>query len=412
MSRKMHLTKTQLAIFLLSTLIATGSNMVLSQQLTTPQKPVIELIEKAPQSEQASESLVEKQSESSSTSSDDPRTKLLASSSRIGFGASATGGSKYVYVKSFDELKSALEQTGNYVLLDPALAGKNVVFTHTVYPADNTTLDGSLAPGHSLVADPNMQGSIAMLNAIGGSKQGNQIFHSIKMDGKYSQHNVTQGAIQISHGQNYWINHIEVTDFQDDSILLGFDQANSGNYITVSNSKFHNTGKGPYMFYQDQLNHGQGHVTMFFNDIAANERNPNNRGAQHAHVFNNYIHDWRWEGVVSGGKGITSYPWLAGNRTVDSNMLSQSNYYENTNPLSSNNCAEAADPAVGVPYGGWMYTDGQSIYDGSLQTCGSPRHLHQSSTNGPGAPNIPYSYKLMPASQVKAYVQKNAGTLK
>ena len=354
-----------------------GSNLVFSQQLSTPSTPAIELLEDFPLPVQPTDSIVEPVAESpevesvqsSPKQSNDPRTRLLASPSRIGFGASATGGSNYAYVKSFGELKAALEQTGNYVLLDPSLAGQQIVFTHTIYPADNTTLDGSLAPGHSLVAASNMQGSIVMLNVIGGSKQGNQIFHSIKMDGKYSQNRVTQGAIQIAHGKNYWIDHVEVTDFLDDGLLVGFNQANAGDYITISNSKFHNTGKGPYMFYQNQINHGQGYVTMFFNDIAANERNPNNRGAQHAHVFNNYIHDWRWEAVVSGGKGVTSYPELAGNRTVDSNMLSQSNYYENTNPQMTNSCAETADPAIGVPYGGWMYTDGQSIYSGSLQTC-------------------------------------------
>ena len=348
---------------------------------------------------------------STAPESNDPRTRLLENNpSRIGFGASATGGDgDYVYVKNFEELQAALEQEGNYVLLAPEVAGQEIVFTHTIYPADNTTLDGSLAPGHSLVPSPNMTGSIIMLNAIGGSKQGNQIFHSIKLDGKYSEHGAIQGAIQIAHGNNFWIDHVEVTDFLDDGILVGFTQSNGADYITVSNSKMHNTGKALLLFFQDQINHGQGHVTAFFNEMAAAERNPLNRGAEHLHLFNNWIHDWRWEGLSSSGKGATNYPELAGNRTVDTITLSQSNYFEA--PNADIQCAERADPAPGLAYGGWVYTDGQSIYEGNVQTCGAPRHLDQSSTMGPGAPNIPYPYELKSASDAKTYIQQNAGPI-
>ena len=341
-------------------------------------------------------------------SSNDPRTRLLASPDRMGFGANATGGSNYVYVRTFAELKSALEQSGNYVLLDPSLSGRTITFTHTIYPADNTTFDGSLAPGHSLVASPNMTGSINMLNVIGGSKRGNQIFHSIKMDGNYSQHRQQHAALQIAHGRDFWIDHVEITDFVDDGILVGFTQNNGADYITVSNCKMYNTDKALYLFYQNQVNHGQGHVTAFFNELAANDRNPLNRGGEHFHFFNNWIHDWKWGSVDSGGLGITNFPATAGNRTVDSNMLSESNVLES--PGASNRCGERADPAPGLAYGGWIYTDGQSIYNGH-PICNASNHVHKSSTSGPGAPNIPYSYQLLPANQVRAYVEQNAGTL-
>jgi len=106
------------------------------------------------------------------------------------------------------------------------------------------------------------------------------------------------------------------------------------------------------------VNHGQGYVTAFFNEFAANDRNPLNRGAEHAHFFNNWIHDWKWSGLDSGGLGNTNFPSTAGNRTVDSNLLSESNVFES--PGASNRCAERADPAPGLAYGGWIYSDGQS----------------------------------------------------
>ena len=347
--------------------------------------------------------------------SDDPRTRLLENNpNRIGFGASATGGdSDYVYVKTFEELKQALQQDGNYVLLDPSLAGQQIVFTETVYPANNITIDGSLAPGHALVASPDLPEFHLMMNNTGVGGQGNKIFHSLNFVGNRSQHGLEHGALALFKGNGYWVDHVEISDFLDDAIGMGFSQPGSADFITISNSKIHNTGKALLAWYQDQINHGQGHITAFFNELAATERNPNNRGAEHFHFFNNWVHDWRFEAVVSGGLGVTRFPELAGNRTVDSVMLSQSNVYEKTSGNESQ-CAETADPADGLAYGGWMYIDGQSIYNG-LQSCyswGDTNRVDQDSQQGPGAPDIPYSYTLMPSSEVKAYIQQNAGPLK
>ena len=221
-----------------------------------------------------------------------------------------------------------MQQDGNYVLLDSSLAGQEIIFTQTIFPANNVTLDGSLAPGHAMVASPNLARYSGMFNNTGVGDKGNKIFHSIRLDGNYSQHGIEHGALFLYKGDNYWVDHVEITDFLDDAIGMGFNQTGSADYITVSNSKIHNTGKALYAWYQNQVNHGQGHITAFFNELAASERNPNNRGAEHFHFFNNWVHDWRFEAVVSGGKGATGFPQWAGNRTIDSNMLSQSNVYE------------------------------------------------------------------------------------
>ena len=205
---------------------------------------------------------------------------------------------------------------------------------------------------------------------------------------------------------SYWIDHCEITDFLDDSLTMGTSVASAADYITVSNNKIHNTGKALYGFYQNTVHHGQGHVTAFFNELNGAERNPNNRGAEHFHLFNNWIHDWAHEGVVSGGFGVTRFKHLAGNRTKDSVMLSQSNFYESAG--TRNQCAETADPYVN--YGGWIYADGQSIYNG-LSICGTPNHVNENSNEGPGRPHIPYSYNLLPADQVKSYVLQNVGPI-
>ena len=263
-----------------------------------------------------------------------------------------------------------------------------------------------------MVASPNLARYSGMFNNTGVGGKGNKIFHSIRLDGNYSQHGIEHGALFLYKGDNYWVDHVEITDFLDDAIGMGFNQTGSADYITVSNSKIHNTGKALYAWYQNQVNHGQGHITAFFNELAASERNPNNRGAEHFHFFNNWVHDWRFEAVVSGGKGATGFPQWAGNRTIDSNMLSQSNVYEKASS-AENQCAETADPAIGLEYGGWMYIDNNSIYNG-LTTCyhwGSANRESENSSNGPGKPNIPYAYTLLPADQVKSYVQKNAGPL-
>ena len=232
------MTKIQSALILLSVLAATSSTIAFSQQPSTPLKPSVELLEILPIPEQSpvpvpvpvpeAENIVE----IPPIQSDDPRTRLLNSSDRIGFGASTTGGSNYVYVKTFSELKAALEQDGNYVILDPSLAGQEIAFTDRIWGASNITLDGSLAPGHSFVAGPSMPSNFVML-AFGGSVSGNVIIHSIKFDGKYSKHGIEQGALALQKGTNYWIDHCEITDFLDDSLTMGTSVASAADYITA-----------------------------------------------------------------------------------------------------------------------------------------------------------------------------------
>ena len=186
--------------------------------------------------------------------------------------------------------------------------------------------------------------NVVMINNTGVGGQGNKIFHSFKLDGRRSRGGPETGALAVYKGLNYWVNRLEITDFLDDAITVGFTQPGFADYVTVSNCKIHSTGKALTGFYQNQISQGEGHVTAFFNELNGAERNPMNRGAEHFHFFNNWVHGWRFSANHSGGLGLTQFKSSAGNRTVDSNMLSQSNVYETSNTQFT--CAEQADPCL------------------------------------------------------------------
>ncbi len=394
---------------------------IAATDLTKPQAPSIELLSELPEPASKTTELPkaaesENQSFEVSAASDDLRTRLLNSKDRIGFGAAATGGTNYVYVTNFEELKSALETDGNYVVLDPSLAGGELGFKDYISPANNITLDGSLAPGLVMYPDHDagFTPSRPMINNAGNQGgEGNKIFHSFKLEGRreypYDKKSRTGnvGGLFIREGKHYWVDHVEVTDFWDDAFISGFRTERSGEYITLSNVKIHNTDKAYQAFNMEEIQEGKGHITIFNSWFGAKGRNPNNRGAENFHFFNNYVNDWSWAAIMSGGLGLIGTGHATGSRTRDSVMLSESNVFES--PTAKNNCAEIADPTTN--YGGWVYTDGRSIYNGH-DKCGNPNHVEPHESAGPGHPEIPYKYTLMPAEDVKAYVELNAGPLK
>jgi len=107
---------------------------------------------------------------------------LLASPDRNGYGKDATGGTNYVYVTNYNQLKNALQTAGNYVLLDPFLSGQGIGFPNSINPASNTTLDGSLAPGCWFYPNYGV-GYPANTPMINFFSTNNCIIHSVEMRG-------------------------------------------------------------------------------------------------------------------------------------------------------------------------------------------------------------------------------------
>ncbi|OED36852.1 hypothetical protein AB833_25940 [Chromatiales bacterium (ex Bugula neritina AB1)] len=401
-----------LAAICSATVLLTAPGILPAQpSLSAPGQPTIEFLDEIPPPVVVTDP--DKGSDTSKIL--DPRERLLASPDRIGFGSAATGGTHYVYVKNFAELQSAIETDGNYVILDPSLSNRELPFSDMIFPGNNITLDGSQAPG--LVMFPDYSSGFPrnkpMINNIGVGGVGNKIFHSFKLEGRRqfpydpNSRSGNVGGLFIREGTNYWVDHVEVTDFWDDAFISGIGNSNSGDYITLSNIKVHNTDKGYQAFNMESPQEGRGHITIFNSEWAAKGRNPENRGAENFHFFNNWVHSWRWGATSSGGRGQVSAGHSSGSRSTDANMLSENNVY--SSPSATNNCAEVADPTVN--YGGWLYTNGNSIYNNHDQ-CGSPNHVGPNENRGPGKPNIPYSYTLKPTDEVVSYVQSNAGALK
>lgn len=378
--------------------------------LTKPATPVIDLLVEKPEKIAAPKSILAPNNPEQQ--SNDPRTRLLARADRIGFGKNATGGSNYVYVTTFEELDSALSTDGNYVLLDPSLSGKAIGFKKQIYPGNNITLDGSLAPGSVLYPDydSGFPNNNPMINNIGVGGDGNKIFHSLTFEGRrefpYNGNRTTNvGALFLREGNGYWVDHVEITDFWDDAILTGFSSSRSSDYITISNTKIHNTDKGPGIWNIMADAMGKGHITIFASELNAAGRNPSNGGAENLHFFNNWVHDWRWQAAAVVGVGGIANGQNLGTRTTDGVMLSENNVYQATN--ATNNCAEQADPSN---WGGWIYSNNRNILNGH-QICGEENYVTDNS-RGPGRPEIPYDYTLLPSEQVVEHVKLNAGALR
>ena len=330
--------------------------------------------------------------------SSDLRARLLSNPDRIGYGGGATGGTNYVYVRNFNELKNAMQTRGSYVVLDPSLTNKGIGFTSPIHTAMDVTLDGSLAQGSYLYpVYPGFPENSVLLNIFTGNEQGdNVIYHNISIrgmrsssyDSNHPSYNV--GGINV-RGTNVWIDHVEVTEFWDDAIGTG----QQGDNITFSNLKIHNTDKGIILFYK---NYGRKHVSLFNSSISAAQRTPSNSGASNLHMWNNYFYDVRYGAASAGFAGTNT------SRGVDLiTTISENNVFSNT--LSTAEHAFKMGEHVGGPVQvkGDIYSKG-NVYNGQ-QT------RNVTFTSSPPW-TVPYGYSLMPASQVRSYLLENAGPWK
>lgn len=327
------------------------------------------------------------------TTTGDPRTDLLANPDRIGYGGAATGGTNYVYVTNFNQLKNALETAGNYVLLDPSVSGQGIGFPQQINAASNTTLDGSLAPDSWLFPDYNA-GFSANTSMINYFSRNNCITYSIEMrgnrivphDGSHPSANV--GAFNI-RGATIWFDHVTITDFWGQSIMT----AQGGDYLSFSNMKIVNTNNGVWLNYPNDTPR---HISLFKSEINAQQNAPYNKGASHLHMWNNYIH-----GVLYG----TSITGFANNTAPGQNgpvrTFSEHNVY-------SNNSYEAEWGLMsGENWGGPVQIPGYIYSIGAIYTNGTGTRGNVINSTAPWT--IPYSYTVLPAVQVQTFVTVNAG---
>lgn len=338
------------------------------------------------------------------------RQKLLASKDRVGFGRNTTGGTNVVEVRNFNELATAIQTAGNYVLLDASLKNKGIGFPQPIFPAPNTTLDGSNAPGAYFFPDysqgypPNQPMISTWRNQSTGVEAQNFIFHCLTLDGKRSRNydanhpSYNVGGLHIRQGRNIWIDHVEITEFWDDAILVGFASNLTGDDVTVSNTRMYNTDKGLGCFYREGSPRGSGRISILNTELSGKQRNPWCLGGENVHIWNSYIHDTRFNDAnhVNSNQG---------SKAVVNMHLSESNHYEN-NPR-----AEWA-AVKNIPAGAqsWMYIDGKSVYrNNKVNIFGNV--VLKNSGKGPGPFAIDYPYTLMNANQVKSYVQSNAGAV-
>jgi len=175
----------------------------------------------------------------------------------------------------------------------------------------------------------------------------------------------------------------------DDALALGQgNKTNSASRITVSNSKFVNTSKGVQAGGNDTYpDFPECLLTIFKTDLGAKDRNPRCQYGMKAHIFNCYIHSFQYGGMDSGRNAIIN----SENNVIDGSSAD--------NPTGS---SQAGRPAGTGPTG-YIYSNGDSLIGGAV-----PNGEVHPLSNSPLA--IPYPYTLMPASDVVAHVQANAGS--
>ena len=386
-----------------ATIIAPVSLVAQSNNLSTPGQPSIELLTETPAGESLSEAPSSEQPDL--TVPDPLRSQGSLLDGIFGFAAEfgVTGGANKVYVTTKAELKAALREGGNHVIIDPSLAGNHITLNtgDDLVFGGNTTLDGAEAPGFKILLEPTSSSTAHKIHAI-ILNSGNSIVHRIHLVGNYvagaPPGNSTSGIFSRT-GAGYWIDHVTVSGMDDDAVAFGDDDdPNTSRMVTVSHTHIYDSNKG-LMFVHNGVNpkgNPQGY-TGAFNHIEGyiSDRAPYIDGTQNVHWYNNYVHDTNRAAAI--GKFH-----VGGNTTI---ALFENNYYANqlTNGRAFNNPTGTGRWA-GIS---WLYhNDGNEI---TGQRVTGPNIVHAKSGEGPGSPVIPYSYDLLDASEVQSYVIANSG---
>ena len=313
---------------------------------------------------------------------------LLADSNRIGYGATATGGTNIVEVKTETEFFDALQVSNSYVLISPSLA--NTTFTrNTIFTtyANNLTIDGSLAPGFKIKVGSGMPQNSWLFRIFGD----NIIIHEIEGEGIDYATRKNQSFLNI-YGHNIWIDKVTASGFDDDVVNILLDS----DFITVSRLKTFNTNKSVFVF-NPKVGQSDTRLTVHSSWMNSDQRGPWISAGQ-AHSFNNYVVR---TGAVAG-RTLAQHTASNFQHSDIAELISENNVYANSlyQALSGRNEAAGNEGYVeslndlGITGGGAGSASGNVTY---------------SST--PTLFNINYDYSsiLKPVDDVVSFVQSEAG---
>jgi len=323
---------------------------------------------------------------------DDRISNLMSSPDRVGFGARTTGGSKankYTVVTNLKDsgsgsLRDALENSGpQWITFSDAIVGGTIYLDSTLkVHSPHVTIDGA---GSGITVSVSRSSKFPMFHFRGG----NSIVHGITIDGN----NSNSTGIMLREGDNYWIDHVTATNFNfDDAISIGRGSVpdTSTSEVTISNLHTYNTNYSLLGGGSNSVNRFPPYrVTIHSSILSAEDRNPRIVNYGTAHIFNSYIHSFRFTGVVAGANSV---------------VYSQNNVYSALSANSPKNALSGND--LGNMAGGGRI--GVAVTDGDI-------FLDVAATRGKvvrrsdTSKRLPYSYSLMPADQVLDYVTANAG---
>ncbi len=325
----------------------------------------------------------------------DRKSSLINSNSLVGFGENTTGGlnsNGFTVVSNTNDdgpgsLREALSLSGpNWIIFDTALNGRTIYLNSPINVKNpDITIDGR---GSTVTVSP-AQNNMFLIAFRGG----NTILHGIKLDGQ----GLTATALMLRQGYNYWIDHLTITNFQnDDAISIGQGgKTDSASEITISNYKVHSTSKGI-------LSGGNGNypdfptnrVTVHSSELAAGERNPRVQYGSIYHVFNSYIHSFKYVGMEAGRNAK-----LISENNVFSALTANNPKNAQTGRYASSNIFPAELPNGPI---GHIYSRGDLFLDDSAS----------SGSINPTTPtpfNIPYNYELLDVNLVRDAVLQKAG---
>ena len=233
--------------------------------------------------------------------------------SRTGWGENATGGTNIVMVSTMAQLKNASSAGGNWILLAPNF-GTQDIGTSSIVIQDNTTIDGSLAPGATIT---NNLGQVITIRVLGD----NTIQHCFILD---ADPNIQTTAMSLINGLNHWVDHIEFRNFEsDDGLNIGQSSPNNNvDLITISNVKFDDTDFGGVsgFYFDKEYDAGNlGRITVHSSDLSAEQRNPKNEGMTLFHEFNNLMRDPQFNSSTVRNRNapsVTATTWAENNHYV------------------------------------------------------------------------------------------------
>ena len=329
------------------------------------------------------------------------RAALLAE--RVGFGAGVTGGTNDVTVTDVAGLVSALNTSGNNIILDASLDDQELfIATPVSTSASNLTIDGHFAPGVKIKPGAALADSSIMITF-----NGNNIF----LNNFTLEHNTFDGAnvgfsdpsddnigaMRFS-GNGIYIRKVTATGFWEDA----FDFVLNANNITISRAKVYNMGKAVHLWSPHSNDRS---ISIEGSLLAARERNPWNGSYANAHIWNTvfdedpvYV-DHQGNAV---GRTVAQMDGAGFTQTGPANTISENNVYRGSNGISAVT-AETSGGVSSLP--GFL----ESVNDDIGASSSVSNNANVTYTSAPSLFAIPYSYTPLPVTGVEAYVAANAG---